>query len=125
MVEIDRERFEAMVLAAVDALPDGFRDRIANVEFAVEDWGRVDDYARTGTPSNAMLLGVYRGIPLTRRGAGYNMTLPDRIVIFQQPLQRMSRDEADHDERVQHVVRHEIAHYFGISDDRLREIEAY
>ena len=125
MVEIDRERFEAMVLAAVDALPDGFRDRIANVEFAVEDWGRVDDYARTRTPSNAMLLGVYRGIPLTRRGAGYNMTLPDRIVIFQQPLQRMSRDEADLHERVQHVVRHEIAHYFGISDDRLREIEAY
>ncbi len=125
MVEVERERFEAMVFGAVNALPDGFRDRIANVEFAVEDWGRVDDYARTGTPSNATLLGVYRGIPLTSRGAGYNMTLPDRIVIFQQPLQRLARDEADLDERVRHVVRHEVAHYFGISDDRLREIEAY
>lgn len=125
MFEIDRDTFESIVFHAVESLPDAFRDRIANLEFAVEDWGRVDDYARTQTPTTSMLLGVYRGIPLTRRGAGYNMTLPDRIVIFQQPLQRLARDEADLADRIQHVVRHEIAHYFGISDDRLREIEAY
>ena len=53
------------------------------------------------------------------------MTLPDRIAIFSGPLQRMARDEADLAERVGHVVRHEIAHYFGISDERLREIDAY
>ena len=64
-------------------------------------------------------------IPLTRRGRGYHMALPDRIVIFQQPLQRLARSKADLSERVGHVVRHEIAHYFGISDDRLREIDAY
>jgi predicted Zn-dependent protease with MMP-like domain len=95
------------------------------VEFAVEDRARPDDYARTDTPAGAELLGVYRGIPLPKRHAGYNMTLPDRIVICQQPLQRMARDDADLAERVQHVVHHEIAHYFGINDERLREIDAY
>ncbi len=53
------------------------------------------------------------------------MTLPDRIVIFQAPIQRLARSRADLAQRVRHVVRHEVAHYFGISDDRLREIDAY
>jgi predicted Zn-dependent protease with MMP-like domain len=122
--EIDREQFEAIVMDAVHALPDEFRQRIANLEFAVEDWARPGDYARI-TPSGSTLLGVYRGVPLPKRGAGYNMTLPDRIVIFQQPLQRIATDADDLAERIHHVVKHEIAHYFGISDDRLREIEAY
>jgi predicted Zn-dependent protease with MMP-like domain len=125
MYEVDREQFEAMVMHAVRTLPEEFYQRIANLEFTVEDWARSDDFARTDTPTGSTILGVYRGIPLPKRGAGYNMTLPDRIVIFQQPLQRLARDESDLAERVQHVVKHEIAHYFGISDERLREIDAY
>lgn len=125
MYETDREQFEAIVTHAVRTLPDEFRDRIANLEFAVEDWARPDDYSRTGTPPSSTILGVYRGIPLPKRTGTYNMTLPDRIVIFQQPLQRLAADGADLGERIQHVVKHEIAHYFGISDDRLREIDAY
>lgn len=125
MYEVDREQLEQIVTAAVAALPDEFRHQIANVEFAVEDWARPDDYARTKTPAGSTILGVYRGIPLTKRGTGYNMTLPDRIVIFQQPLQRLAADADDLAERVGHVLRHEIAHYFGISDERLREIDAY
>jgi predicted Zn-dependent protease with MMP-like domain len=117
--------FDDMVVAAIEGLPEQFRDRISNVEFAVEDFARPDDLARTGAPPGSVLLGVYRGVPLPRRHAGYNMALPDRIVIFQQPLQRLARDEADLRGRVRQVVRHEIAHYFGISDDRLREIDAY
>lgn len=125
MHAMDREQLEAIVMEAVAALPDEFRERIANVEFGVEDWARPDDYARTSSPSGSTILGIYRGIPLTKRGAHYNMTLPDRIVIFQQPLQRLAADADDLAERVRHVVKHEIAHYFGISDERLREIDAY
>ena len=125
MHEVGREEFETIVTQAVGALPGEFRDRLANLEFAVEDWARPDDYARTGSPAGSTILGVYRGIPLPKRGTGYNMTLPDRIVIFQQPLQRLAADEDDLADRIQHVVKHEIAHYFGISDDRLREIDAY
>jgi predicted Zn-dependent protease with MMP-like domain len=126
MHEVEPDTFAEMVLEAADALPEAFRDRIANLEFSVEDWARPDDYARTRTnPETAMLLGVYRGVPLTKRGGGYNMTLPDRIVVFRGPLQRLARDEDDLRARVAHVVRHEVAHYFGISDERLRELEAY
>ncbi|MBI5284317.1 MAG: metallopeptidase family protein [Chloroflexi bacterium] len=114
-----------MVAAAVDALPAEFRDRLSNLEFGVGEWARPEDYARTGTAPDGVLLGVYRGIPLPKRHAGYNMALPDRIVVFQGPLQRMAHDADDLAERVRHVVRHEIAHHFGISDDRLREIDAY
>ena len=125
MYEMEREEFEAVVAEAANNLPEAFRDQIANLEFSVEEWANGADYARTGTPSNAWLLGVYRGVPLTKRGGYYNMTLPDTIVVFRQPLQRIARDEADLRERIRHVVRHEVAHYFGISDDRLREIDAY
>jgi predicted Zn-dependent protease with MMP-like domain len=125
MYEVDRAAFEELVIEAVDGLPDGFRDRIANVEFIVEDVARPDDRARLGLPPGAELLGVYRGVPLPRRHAGYNMALPDRIAVFQVPIQHLALDADDLRERVRHVVRHEIAHYFGISDDRLREIDAY
>ncbi len=122
---LPRDRFEALVLRAIDDLPAEFAGRIANLEFAVEDWATPDDSARTGAPRGSTLLGVYRGVPLTRRGAGYNMTLPDLIVVFQRPLERLATDEDDLYERVRGVVRHEVAHYFGISDERLREIDAY
>jgi len=125
MYELDIEDFEATVAAAFNDLPEPFREKVANLEFAVEDWARPEDYARSSTPSSATLLGVYRGVPLTRRGVGYNMTLPDTIVVFRQPLQRLARDEADLRDRIRRVVKHEVAHYFGISDERLREIDAY
>ncbi len=125
MHEVAREEFEDIVMRAVQGLPAEFRERISNLEFAVEDWAQPNDYALTNSPAGSTMLGVYRGVPLPKRHAGYNMMLPDRIVIFRGPLQRIARDEADLLERIEHVVRHEIAHYFGISDDRLREIEAY
>ncbi len=125
MDDIGLARFEEMVAAAVDGLPVRFGERIANLEFAIEDFATPQDQARMGVPRNATLLGVYRGVPLPRRGAGYNMALPDRIVIFRGPLQSMALDEADLSARVERVVRHEVAHYFGISDERLHEIGAY
>jgi predicted Zn-dependent protease with MMP-like domain len=123
MYEVDPETFDGMVARAIERLPAEFATRIANVEFSVEDEARPEDYARIGNAGH--LLGVYRGVPLTRRGAGYNLVVPDRIVIFRVALQRISSDEGDLEQRIEHVVRHEVAHYFGISDERLREIDAY
>ncbi len=125
MHAVDHEAFEALVDVAVAALPRYFRDRFENVSFLVEDWADSDDLALTGTTRGGTLLGVYRGVPLPQRTSGYNLTMPDVIVIFQEPLQRMARD-ADHlAALVEHTVRHEVAHYFGISDRRLRELGAY
>jgi predicted Zn-dependent protease with MMP-like domain len=123
--EVSLEEFETLVARAIDHLPQEFADNIGNLEFSVEEHAAGTDYARTLTTPGATLLGVYRGVPLTRRGAGYNMALPDSIVIFRQPLQRIARDADDLYERVRRVVVHEVAHYFGISDERLREIDAY
>ena len=125
MHTIDRDSFKALMFDAVDALPVQFRDRIENLSFAVEDWADARDRSLIGTTSGGTLLGVYRGVPLTRRTSGYNLAMPDTIVIFQQPLQRLARDPDHLTELVNHTVRHEVAHYFGISDQRLRELGSY
>ena len=72
-----------------------------------------------------MLLGLYEGIPLTKRTYGYTGVVPDKITIFQKPIEAISRNNAQIIEEVQHVVRHEIAHHFGIDDDRLEELGRY
>jgi len=125
MYTIDREAFEALVRAAVAALPGQFRERIENVSFIVEDWADPGDFGLVGSSGRGTLLGVYRGVPLTRRTSGYNLIPPDIIAIFQEPLQKMARDGEHLAALVDHTVRHEVAHYFGISDQRLQELGAY
>ena len=125
MHAIDDDAFQTLVHDAVDALPPQFRERIENLTFSVQDSADPTDFALTGTTSGHTLLGVYRGVPLTRRTSGYNLAMPDVIVIFQQPLQRIARDAEHLTALVQHTVRHEVAHYFGISDQRLRDLNAY
>jgi predicted Zn-dependent protease with MMP-like domain len=125
MFHVDREAFADLVAQALHDLPADFRERLANVDVVVEDASTPDDRARARTPAGSTLLAVYRGIPLTRRGAHYNMALPDTIVVFQRPIERLARDAADLEQRIRRVVRHEVAHYFGISDARLHELDAY
>ncbi len=125
MYAVDREALEAMVEQVLRELPESFREQVQNLHFAVEDWASRDDERRTGTARGSVLLGLYRGVPLPRRSSGYNLSLPDLIVIFQQPLQRIARDGEHLHELVKHTIHHEIAHYFGISDQRLHDLGAY
>lgn len=102
--------------AALDSLPDDLRKQMSNVELVVED----------EPPPGYPLLGLYEGVPLTRRGAYYQGALPDKITIFRGPLERMSGGDPQRLAReVRHVVLHEIAHHFGISDERLVELDRY
>src|SRR6266702_527134 len=102
--------FEQIVQAALDSLPAALRDRISNVEIVVDD----------EPPGGRPLLGLYQGVPLTRRGIGYSGALPDKITIYRGPLERLyGHDPELLSERVRHVVLHEVAHHFGISDERL------
>ncbi len=105
----------------MDALPEPFASHLDNVEIVVEDWPAPDQMDRHG----GTLLGLYEGVPQTSRGPGYTWVMPDKITIFRQPIMRMCTDEDDVAEQVKHTVIHEIAHHFGISDDRLRELGAY
>jgi len=119
---MDRQHFEELVLEAVEALPQRFRDRLANVDIEVRDWPSPEELRSARVPAGAMLLGLYVGIPHTKRGAHYNLALPDRIFIYQRPIERLCRSDDEVRERVGRVIKHEIAHHFGLSDAELRDI---
>jgi len=91
----------------------------------VEWWPHPELMRAMGLGPNQLLFGLYQGIPLTRRGHHYGLVLPDKITIFRGPIEMTSRSDAEIRARVRHTVIHEIAHHFGISDDRLREMGAY
>ena len=122
---MDRERFQDLVEQALLALPEQFREKLSNIDVQVEDYPSPDDLRVSRAGRGQTLLGLYRGVPLTRRGLGYNMVPPDRIIIFQRPIERVSRGDEEIVERVGHVVRHEIALHFGIDDESLRRMGAY
>jgi predicted Zn-dependent protease with MMP-like domain len=108
--------FEQAVQDALDSLPRELRDRISNVEIVLED----------EPPHGQPLLGLYQGVPLTRRGTGYTGALPDKITIYRGPLERLYGWDAEVlRSQIRHVVLHEVAHHFGISDERLIEIGRY
>jgi predicted Zn-dependent protease with MMP-like domain len=120
---MDRERFERLVERAVADLPDEFHARMENVDVVVEDWPRRYQLARLGLRSRYELLGLYQGVPLTKRGGHYGLVPPDKITIFQGPIEARYHDDARIIVAIGRVVRHEMAHHFGISDGRLKELE--
>jgi predicted Zn-dependent protease with MMP-like domain len=110
-----RQRFEELVVEALEALPQPFLDRLTNVDVEVMDWPSPEELQSARVPAGATLLGRYVGIPHTRRSA-YHLALPDRIFIYRGPIERLCRSDDEIRERVGRVVRHEIAHYFGLSE---------
>ena len=120
---MDRERFEWLVARAVDSLPEEFCARLENIDVVVEDWPTHSQLAEVGLGDGQTLLGLYEGVPLTKRGRHYGLVPPDKITIFQKPIEAKCRDGAKITAEIQRVVRHEIAHHFGIGDGRLRELE--
>jgi len=106
--------FEAMVEAAIDSLPDDLRGFMSNVAIVIDD----------EPPAGMPLLGLYQGVPLTARTSSYAAVPPDRITIYRGPLERLY-PPAELPRQVRRVVLHEIAHHFGISDERLVELDRY
>ncbi|MFL5952951.1 MAG: metallopeptidase family protein [Gaiellaceae bacterium] len=108
--------FQGVIQETLDSLPPDLRERISNLEILVED----------EPPAGQRLLGLYQGVPLTRRTSNYSGALPDKITIYRGPLERLyGHDPALLGERIRHVVLHEVAHHFGISDERLVELDRY
>jgi predicted Zn-dependent protease with MMP-like domain len=108
--------FERLIQDTLDSLPPDLRERISNIEVVVED----------EPPPERRLLGLYRGVPLTRRGSNYSGALPDKITIYRRPLERLYGHNAELlSQQIRRVLLHEVAHHFGISDQRLIEINRY
>lgn len=122
---MDASEFAETVMEVLEDLPEEFRRRIENVEIEIRDWPRRQDLEQAGLPPGQTLLGLYQGIPLTERGQGYNMVLPDRIILFRGPIMRAGGSRAGIRRQIRRTLLHEIAHHFGISDERLRELDAY
>ncbi len=125
MFAMSRAEFEQLVAEAFDHLPESFTSRLDNVAIVVEEWADRGTLHRMGLRHPAELMGLYHGIPLTERRHDYGLVPPDVISLYRQPILLQCNGEEQARALVGRVLRHEIAHYFGISDDRLDELDAY
>jgi predicted Zn-dependent protease with MMP-like domain len=119
------EEFEKLVAQALEDLPGFFREKLQNIEVVIADWPTEAERRAVGLKPGQLLFGLYQGIPLTRRTSHYGLVLPDKITIYQMPIEQVCRTPERIIHQVQRTVKHELAHHFGISDDRLRDLGAY
>jgi predicted Zn-dependent protease with MMP-like domain len=119
---MENERFERLVVKAIESLPEEFRERMENIDVVVADEPTLKQLSKIERKRGETLLGLYEGVPLTERNHGYGFVVPDMITIFQRPIEEMCKNDTEIIVEVQKVVRHEIAHHFGISDERLHEL---
>jgi predicted Zn-dependent protease with MMP-like domain len=120
---MEREEFESLVARAIEDLPLEFQSKLENVDIVVEEWPTAVQLRQAKIKSPGQLLGLYQGVPRTRRGRGYGLVLPDKISIFQRPIEAQCRFGYEVEARIGEVVRHEIAHHFGLDDETLRKME--
>jgi predicted Zn-dependent protease with MMP-like domain len=125
MLPLDHETFERLVTRALDGLPAWVQAALDNVEVTVAEMPTPAQRRRLELRPGATLLGLYEGVPQTRRSSHYGLVLPDKITLFRRPILAVCRTPEEVQARVRSVVIHELAHHFGIDDDRLRELNAY
>jgi len=120
---MDKQRFEWLVAKAVDSLPDEFSAKLENVDVVVQDQPTPSQLAEVRLKRGETLLGLYQGVPLTNRSRHYGMVAPDKITIFQKSIEARCNNDTEVKAEIMRIVQHEIAHHFGISDTRLRQLE--
>ena len=120
---MDREEFQWLVEKAVSGLPEEFRGKLDNIDVVVDDWPSASQLASVDLKKGHTLLGLYEGVPLTKRSIHYGLVPPDKISIFQKPIEARCKNNLNITAEIQKTVKHEIAHHFGISDARLRQLE--
>jgi predicted Zn-dependent protease with MMP-like domain len=119
---MERRRFLRLVRQALAELPSPYCDWLANVDVVVERRPQTDHLRTAGLEPGETIFGLYEGVPLTERGSNYGLVLPDKITIFQEPLEREFPDNFALVEEVRRTVLHELAHHFGISDEELERL---
>ncbi len=118
MTSISREQFQNLVLQALSDLPEYVRHSLQNVDVVVDDVASMSQIVGTGIENAMNLLGLYEGIPLTER-YGYDMVLPDKVTLFQKPIESICDTQEQMAEEISKTLIHEIAHHFGLDDDHL------
>jgi predicted Zn-dependent protease with MMP-like domain len=122
LLRLSETEFEELVVAALDTLPDELLQLMNNVEVTVERTPSRLQLRRVGI-RHGTLLGLYEGIPLTaRHSSSYSLVVPDKITIFQRPIESICSTHEEIVDQVRKTVIHEIAHHFGIGEERLQEL---
>jgi predicted Zn-dependent protease with MMP-like domain len=119
---VERARFIELVREALSDIPPPFDEHLQKVDIVVKRRPSRDDLAEADLPPDESMYGFYRGVPLTERDGGYNLVAPDVIDIYQEPLEEDFPDEDELVAEIRVTVLHELAHFFGIDDDRLEEL---
>ncbi len=122
---MNRAEFERLVADAFNELPQDFREKLDNLVIVVEEWPDRPTLESTGVEHPSELLGLYHGVPLTARTHDYGLVAPDKISVYRRPILMHTSSPDGVRVLVRRVLRHEIAHYFGVDDDRLEELGAY
>lgn len=122
MIKISKKEFEALVLEALKSFPEKFRQRLENIEIVIENSPKSSQFKKRGLQEDILILGLYQGIPKTKRWY-YQGVLPDKITLFKENIEKMAKTKEDLKEIIKKTIWHEIGHYFGLDEKRLREIE--
>ena len=117
------QEFEELVEKAIADLPEGFKKKIENLAVVVEDYPSDEILLQLRLKSKKSLLGLYQGVPITKRNSNYCNVLPDKITIFKKPIELLNQKEEDIKNTIRQVVIHEIGHYFGMNEKDLEQIE--
>lgn len=121
-MRLSSDEFEDLVVAALDTLPEELLELMENVDVTIERWPNRAQLDGVGI-HRGTLLGLYEGIPLTERhSSSYNLVMPDKITIFQRPIEQMCSSHDEIVDQVRKTVVHEVAHHFGIGEETLREL---
>ena len=120
-----RQEFRALVDEALETIPARFREAMQNIAIVVEDEPTLEQLDEVGIEPPDTLLGLYQGIPLTERQWSQGNTLPDKITLFQGPIEDASDDEDDLVVAIGETLIHEVGHYFGLSEEEIEEIEEH
>lgn len=123
MYELSDETFDHLISRAMDELPQEYIKGLDNVAIVYADEPDEHQREKSGLKEGSLLLGLYEGIPLTKRGAGYTFVLPDKITLFKNAIMIVSGNESDLFEQIKRTLWHEIAHYYGLEHDRIHELE--
>jgi predicted Zn-dependent protease with MMP-like domain len=116
------EEFEHIAQEEFDNLPEQFRENIENVSIVVDEAPSPDQARRAGVRQGGLLLGLYEGVPLTKRDTGYGVypVVPDRITLFKRSIEAVARSRDDIRRKIMEVLIHEIAHYYGMGEEEIR-----
>jgi predicted Zn-dependent protease with MMP-like domain len=122
-MDLSDQEFDRLISKAMDELPQEYIKGLNNVAIVYADRPDEHQAQKAGLREGNILLGLYEGIPLTQRGAGYSFVLPDKITLFKRSLLMIARDPQSLFEQIKRTLWHEIAHYYGLNHDRIHELE--